>query len=239
MSDGFEGTEQRLAVSNDYQGVATFRFWYDTERWEWSPEAAVLHGYPAEQMTPTTDVLAAHKHPEDRASFLAMVEQMRVRHIPFSSRHRIIDTHGRVHPVAVIAHTIRDDAGRAIGTEGFYLDLAGYTFKSVQAEVDDHIRRFRKNSAVIEQAKGMIMVVYGVPADRAFDVLKWRSQTANTKLRAVCEAIVAASIQLRASDDMRRDFDHLILTAASPPGTPDDTTTAHRNHHDGPPRPID
>lgn len=49
MSDGFEGTEQRPSVSNDYQRVATFRFWYGTEQWEWSPEAAVLHGYPAEQ----------------------------------------------------------------------------------------------------------------------------------------------------------------------------------------------
>ena len=232
MSDGFEGAE-RPSDSTDYQRVATFRFWYDTEQWEWSPETAVLHGYPAEQMTPTTDLLASHKHPEDRASFLAMVEQMRVRHIPFSSRHRIIDTHGQVRPVAVIAHAIRDDTGRAVGTEGFYIDLADYTNDSVQAEVDGHIRAFREHSAVIEQAKGMIMLVYGVPADRAFDVLTWRSQTSNTKLRVVCEAIVAASTLLRASDDMRRDFDHLILTAAGPPATPEDTTTAHR-HHDEP-----
>ena len=76
MSDGSEGAE-RPSDSTDYQRVATFRFWYDTEQWEWSPETAVLHGYPAEQMTPTTDLLASHKHPEDRASFLAMVEQMR------------------------------------------------------------------------------------------------------------------------------------------------------------------
>lgn len=212
MADGFE---QPHPGSGDCQRVATFRFWYDSERWEWSPEAAALHGYPAESMTPTTDILAAHKHPEDRASFLGMVAQMRTRHIPFSSRHRIIDTRGRVHPVAVIAHTIRDDAGQAAGTEGFYLDLATYTRESVQAEVDEHIRVFRKHSAVIEQAKGMIMLVYGVTAERAFDVLSWRSQTGNIKLRAVCEDIVAASTHLSASEQFRVQFDRIILTAGT------------------------
>lgn len=85
----------------------------------------------------------------------------------------------------MIAHPVRD-RGRVVGADGVYLDLADYTDASVQASVDNHIRAFREHSAVIEQAKGMIMIVYGVSAERAFEVLSWRSQTGNTKLSAVC-----------------------------------------------------
>ncbi|WP_435084648.1 PAS domain-containing protein [Gordonia hongkongensis] len=229
MSDGFEGAE-RPSDSDDYQRVATFRFWYEREQWEWSPEAAVLHGYPAAKMTPTTDLLASHKHPEDRASFLAMVEQMRVRHIPFSSRHRIIDTHGQVHPVAVIAHTIRDDTDRAVGTEGFYLDLADYTNDSVQAEVDGHIRAFREHSAVIEQAKGMIMLVYGVPADRGLRrthlaVPDVQHQTAG-RVRSHRRRQHTATRQRRHAPRLRSPHPHRI----QPTGHP-------RGHHDRAPHP--
>ncbi|MFT4398416.1 PAS and ANTAR domain-containing protein [Gordonia lacunae] len=201
----------------DYRRVATFRFWYDDARWEWSPEAAVLHGYAPGTVTPTTELLAQHKHPEDRESFLALVEDMRTEHTPFSSRHRIIDVQGRTHPVAVIAHTFRDDSGEVVGTEGFYLDLAEFTNDTVLAEVDDHIKAFRESSAVIEQAKGMIMVIYGVTADRAFDVLTWRSQTENRKLRAICEAIVADAAQVQITEPIRHQFDRIVLSAATPP----------------------
>jgi hypothetical protein len=41
---------------------------------------------------------------------------------PFSSRHRIIDTAGRVHWVIVVADRMFDDVGQLIGTSGFYVD---------------------------------------------------------------------------------------------------------------------
>lgn len=36
------------------------------------------------------------------------------------------------------------------------------------------------------------MLVYGINADRAFDVLTWRSQQTNTKLRTLAQNIVAS-----------------------------------------------
>lgn len=214
---GSIGASNPETGDDGYRRVATFRFRYADARWEWSPEAAVLHGYAPGEVTPTTELLAAHKHPDDRESFLALVEDMRTRHTPFSSRHRIMDVQGGMHPVAVIAHTFRDDTGEVAGTEGFYLDLAEYATETVVAEVDDHIKAFRENSAVIEQAKGMIMIVYGVNAQRAFDVLKWRSQTENTKLRAICEAIVAEAAQVQFTEPIRHQFDHVVLSARTSP----------------------
>lgn len=50
--------------------------------------------------------------------------------------------------------------------------------------------------AVIEQAKGMLMLIHGIDADRAFELLKWRSQDTNTKLRPLAEQLVDEFRQL-------------------------------------------
>jgi len=45
-----------------------FRFYFANEgeeRWEWSPETARIHGYEPGTVTPTTDLVMSHKHPED------------------------------------------------------------------------------------------------------------------------------------------------------------------------------
>ena len=70
------------------------------------------------------------------------------------------------------------------------------------------------NRAVIEQAKGVLMYVYQVDADAAFDVLKWRSQETNVKLRALAEQLLT-DIRTLGHDDSasyRSIFDRLLLT---------------------------
>jgi len=47
------------------------------------------------------------------------------------------------------------------------------------------------NRAVIDQAKVMLILVYGVDEDGAFEMLRWRSQSTNTKLRTLAEQFVA------------------------------------------------
>lgn len=44
--------------------------------------------------------------------------------------------------------------------------------------------------AVIERAKGMLMFIYDIDADGAFELLKWRSQATNVKLRLLAEQLV-------------------------------------------------
>lgn len=41
--------------------------------------------------------------------------------------------------------------------------------------------------AVIERAKGVLMAVYDIDADAAFELFRWRSQNTNTKLRVLAE----------------------------------------------------
>jgi hypothetical protein len=71
------------------------------------------------------------------------------------------------------------------------------------------------NRAVIEQVKGILMMVYRIDADAAFDLLKWRSQEANIKLRALAEQLLSDFRALNYDDTLpeRSMFDQLLLTA--------------------------
>src|ERR1700679_2091671 len=71
--------------------------------------------------------------------------------------------------------------------------------------------------AVIEQAKGVLMYVYQVDADPAFDVLNWRSHETKVKLCALAEQLLADICTLGHDDGSRSygsifEFDRLLLT---------------------------
>ena len=59
--------------------------------------------------------------------------------------------------------------------------------------VDD----FRAHRAVIEQAKGIVIQLFAVDADEAFDRLRAASQAANVKVRDLAEYLVVAAAQDR------------------------------------------
>ena len=53
------------------------------------------------------------------------------------------------------------------------------------------VTEIANNRAVIDQAKGMLILVYGVDENGAFEMLRWRSQSTNTKLRTLAAQLVA------------------------------------------------
>ncbi|MFD6357080.1 PAS domain-containing protein [Nocardia tengchongensis] len=104
--------------------TGSFRFWFATRRWEWSPEVYEMHGYTPGEVEPTTDLLLAHKHPDDREQVAEIISRSIAHGEPFSSRHRFIDVQGREHQVMVVADRILDSNSRPVGTAGFYIDLS-------------------------------------------------------------------------------------------------------------------
>ena len=53
------------------------------------------------------------------------------------------------------------------------------------------VAEIAENRAVIDQAKGMLIVLYGVDDQTAFDTLRRHSQNTNIKLRALAEQLVS------------------------------------------------
>ena len=203
-----------LFGSGTPQRVGSFLFLLDDQRWEWSDTVAAMHGYRPGEKTPTTELLLSHKHPDDRARAAAIFEKMIDEGRPFSSKHRIIDTAGRVHHVIVVGNQLREN-DRVVGTSGFYLDVSESLETELQESLDEAVAELAASRAVIEQAKGVLMLVYGIPAERAFDILVRRSQETNTKLRTIAENLVtvvgdpAAAV---APDAFRTRFARVLLT---------------------------
>ncbi|VFA93496.1 ANTAR domain [Nocardia farcinica] len=197
-----------------------FRFHFADQRWEWSDEVARMHGYEPGEVQPTTELLLSHKHPEDREQVESALSRVETGE-PFCSRHRIVDTAGEVHEVIVIGDYQTDEDGAVVGTTGYYIDLTDTIEGERKDVVDEVLPELVDARAPIEQAKGVLTVVYGISADQAFSVLRWRSQETNVKLRELAAQLVRDARGLDANRaGLRTRFDHVLLTVHERAGRP-------------------
>ena len=193
--------------------VGSFRFWFVGERWEWSDEVAAMHGYAPGSVVPTSALVLSHKHPDDRLHVQELLDRALHDGEPFSNTHRVIDTAGSVHQVVVVADRMVDDSGAVVGTSGHYIDLTDTFDETRKSVLSDELPGVVAARAVIEQAKGALMMVYKINADQAFRILQWRSQQTNTKLRDLAAELVEGFIEMPAPPaSLRNAFDHLLLT---------------------------
>lgn len=200
---------QRLAGGAP-ERVGWFRYFFDDERWEWSPQVQRMHGYTPGTVTPTTELVLAYKHPADVreiADTLALIRQARQ---AFSSRHRIVDVDGRVHRVVVVGDQLSDQSGVVVGTHGFYIDVTPEE-QARQDQMTAEASQIVENRAVIEQAKGMLILIYGIDADNAFELLAWLSQHTNVKLGPLAEQITTDFKARKHGETL--PYDNLLLTA--------------------------
>ncbi len=204
--------EQALAGGAP-QRAGWFRFYFSDQRWEWSEQVQRMHGYEPGTVTPTTELVLSHKHPDDRGQVAATIDQILNTHQAFSTRHRIIDTAGQVRHVVVVGDQFHDDQGAVIGTRGFYVDVSPARDQAREDLVTAKLAEITEQRASIEQAKGMLMFVYGIGDGAAFDLLKWLSQEANIKLRLLAEQICDDFRSAGRNGTSQSDFDHLLLTA--------------------------
>jgi PAS domain S-box-containing protein len=194
------------------QRAGWFRFYFADQRWEWSEQVERLHGYEPGTVTPTTKLVLEHKHPDDREQVAATIDQILNTHKAFSTRHRIIDTGGQVRHVVVVGDQLHDDQGDVIGTHGFYVDVTAPSDQEREDFVTARIAEIAEQRSSIDQAKGMLMLIYGIGEGAAFDLLKWLSQEHNVKLRPLAERICADFRNAGPTLTSQSEFDHLLLT---------------------------
>jgi ANTAR domain/PAS fold len=200
--------------------VGQFRFHFADESWEWSAEAARIHGYPATAMRPSTAQVMLHKHPDDHAKIAATLAEVRRTHGPISTRHRIVDVQGQTHEIIVVGERLRDDAGHVVGNQGFYVDVTPTDYvagggAAQRLVITEAVAGIAERRGVIEQVKGILMFIYRIDADRAFDLLSWRSQVTNTKLRELAGQYLTEFVSMEKQEELpaRSVCDQLLLTA--------------------------
>ena len=196
------------------QRVGRFEYRYDTDTWTWSDSVAQMHGYEPAAVTPTTELILSHKHPDDLAQVQAL---RRASPGPFSGRHRIITTSGETRTLVVVGETVAE-GGAVTVTRGFYVDVTKAVSSDVEREITDKLGGIVVERAVIEQAKGALMVAYEIDADTAFAVLKWRSQEMNVKVRELAHRLMNDLPHLLSvPESHRRPLDRFLMTLEAPP----------------------
>jgi ANTAR domain/PAS fold len=197
------------------QRVGRFEYRYDSDTWTWSETVAVMHGYEPGHTQPSTEQVLSHKHPEDLTNVKGLLLQSAA---PFSSRHRIYTTTGELRNVVVVGDAVTDDDGRIVATRGFYVDVTESLHNDLERSVSEKLHQIVAHREIIEQAKGMLMMIYHIDADAAFGILRWRSQELNLKLGLIAGKIVAELPGvIEASDPaVRLPVDHYLMTLGSP-----------------------
>lgn len=196
------------------QRVGKFSFCLRSRRWECSDSVAVICGYQPGTVQLTAEMLLDHTHPDDRQQVGDVWDRL-LRGEPCSSCHRLIDASGGHRFVVMVADGVRDDTGGLASISGFYVELTA----ALECCVTEKIAEWSAVRAEIEQAKGVLMATYGISAQRAFEVLVWRSQSTNVKLREFARRFLTA-IDGTNSNSLGH-VEHALLTAhGSAPGSP-------------------
>jgi PAS domain S-box-containing protein len=211
------GALDKALLGGAPQRVGRFGYHYDSDTWTWSDAVARLHGYEPGEVEPTTELVLSHKHPDDLDQVKGLLTQSEA---PFS-RHRIRTTTGDIRNVVVVGDAVTDADGRITATSGFYVDITDAFSTDLQNSVTNELHVILPHRAIIEQAKGMLMVTYQLSADAAFGILKWRSQEHNVKLATIAENLVTdLPVLLRGHAALRAPVDHYLMTLAPLNGRP-------------------
>ena len=192
------------------QRVGTFEYRYDTDTWTWSDTVAQMHGYEPDEVQPTTVLVLSHKHPDDLASCESTAQTV-IRTVQQSTSHT---NHHRTNPQSRrCRHAVTDPSGQTVATRGFYVDITEAFHADLQQEISDELQVIVGHRDIIEQAKGMLMAVYDVSAEAAFNILKWRSQELNVKLHDVAVRLVTdLPSLLQVGPAARTPVDHYLMT---------------------------
>lgn len=98
-----------------------------------------------------------------------------------------------------------------MGTQGYYIDVSA----GLQADLTKAMAKVVESREIIDQAKGVLMVAYGVSADQAFGILTWRSQASQRKLKDVAADFVNGLMREGLSAESVNAIDRLLLADGS------------------------
>lgn len=171
--------------------AGSFRLDVTTQHWWWSDEVYAIHGFAPHEVVPTTELLLAHAHPDDRGTSAAELDAAIRTGRAFSSVRRIADARGRARLVAVVGEGRgRTPLGGPAEVAGYVVDLTDVVDERAQAAATVSIVAAAESRSAIDQAVGVVAFVRELDPAAAFGVLRAASNDANVPIRVLARAIV-------------------------------------------------
>ncbi len=221
----------------------------DGRAWTWDGDAARLHGLELGAVRPTDALLLAHCDRDDRAALAALLSGDG----PRAVRYRLVAADGSERPVLAVAaptaaprspgptpapspsSTTSAGDGDAAGRPGtarptvLLVDLTPDVTDLAATRADVMLAEAIASREVIDQAKGAVMLAYGLDDAEAFELLRWHSEHLNLKVRALAARLVEQLTSRRRGGTGPRDMvdsalartaetEGAVTTRTSPPG---------------------
>jgi hypothetical protein len=207
-----------MAVSSEPQAqVGRFTFDLVNSKWEWDDEVYRIHGLAPGSTVPTTEYLLSCKHPEDRENVAAVLTQASRTGEPFSISYRLIGADEVERRVVLVCEGGVCEEDEWTSLDGYFVDLTADFHAESQEYATEAVAASSEHRAIIEQAKGSLMLAYGLDADQAFAMLHWWSSHRNVKVRDLASRLVESwEWGAATSDDIRKRFDGLLHDIAGP-----------------------
>jgi len=174
----------RDGVQSDGQAMS-FEYEAESGRWTWSHGLRELHDLAPDEV-PTTDLILDRMVDEDRPVMLARFRHHLDHAGPYSCVYSLRRRDGQIRRVIFVGESEAVD-GDVKRLTGFVVDLTEPIRETARAAV----AASAEHRATIEQAKGALMLTFGVEEDGAFELLRAYSSRHNIKLAEVAHRIVA------------------------------------------------
>ena len=165
--------------------VGTFDLDLATGQMTWSQLLYDLHGLVPEVDEPTPTVLFDSVVGEDRERARAQFHRGAQAGGLFSVRYQMVDRQGHTHELVIAAEAWGME-GDASYVSGFVLDVT----RPLEDHMNQAVAASAQHRAVIEQAKGVVMLALRVPEDAAFRALRGLSNTHNVRLASLAEQLI-------------------------------------------------
>lgn len=215
-------TEPAASASATDAGPPFGRFSYDVpnQKLVWTERTYQIYGFTPGDVVPTLELMSSHVHPDDRSRVDTAVACSIAEGETFCEWYRLVDARQKVKTVLSVGYV----AGRA-GAEvsvlsGFLVDLTVSLRKHREQETTRAVMDAAATRDLIEQAKGMMMVIFDLTEPQAFDLLRWHSSHHNIKLREVAATLVDRLIDPALTGTKPRERLTAILEGLRKPGIP-------------------
>ncbi|ANC29900.1 PAS and ANTAR domain-containing protein [Isoptericola dokdonensis] len=213
----------RALVRGDVAATGAYRVDVATQRWWWSDETYRIHGFEPGEVVPTTELVLAHKHPQDRDRVRDQLGGIAGSGLePFGSLHRIVDARGAERLVCMVGEPRSGEHGPEV--HGTVADLTGPVARHAARRADVEIEAAARSRRDIEQAKAVLALVLDLDDDEAFALLRQHSNHANVAVREL--ALRVLRYAHAAQRQGRLDASALLAQLAGTVGSPDDAATA-------------
>lgn len=180
-------------ASENHDPSLVFEYDATSDTWACSVGMRQLYGAARDEAL-TTQVMLAQVVDADRIVMGDMFGRMTKKLGAFACEYRITDPEGHVRRCVMVGES-EGVPGEVKRVTGFIVDISD----TLREGAGEAVRASAEHRAVIEQAKGAIMVTFDVSDDAAFAVMRRTSQDHNVKLRDVAVGVLQR--RSSASDD--------------------------------------